>query len=325
MSKKLIAVASAAALALSALVAAPATAALGTFSVDIETVGKGSGTGISATAAYTMNVPSADVIRATTDTASRSGALFSGYTQVASASVKVTSTGGLKLLTATQYGLAATNSKTGTDTATITALTDGSFSFYAYTTSTSAASMLVQELNADNTVLNSKTIWVKGLTGAANAYSMNFTAPATAGIGSDFEMSGTVSDMFGNAIENATVTVNGLGGNVEDGETLDWDSVKKIYVEDITARDTAGQMALSVSLGATATKVDAFGTPVTTAFFVVNAADLSAQVTALTAQVAALTAQLAESRPKANSVTKKRYNTLVRAHRALGGTAKLKK
>jgi outer membrane murein-binding lipoprotein Lpp len=36
--------------------------------------------------------------------------------------------------------------------------------------------------------------------------------------------------------------------------------------------------------------VTAFGKPVTTNFFNVNAVDLSAQVTALTAQVAALTA-----------------------------------
>jgi hypothetical protein len=322
MSKKLIAIASAAALALSALVAAPATAALGTFSVDIETTGK-TGTGVSATTGYTINVPSGDVIRATTDSANRSGAKFEGYTQVASASVKVTSTGGLKLLTATQYGLSATNSKTGTGEITVTALTDGSFSFYAYTTSTDAASMTVQELKADGTALNSKTIWVEGLTDAGNAYSVAFTAPATAGIGSEFEVSGTVSDMFGNKIEDAVVTVTGTGGDVEATEQLTWDAVKKVYVEDITARTSAGQFALALSLAETATKVTALGTPATTAFFVVNAADLSAQVTALTAQVAALTAQLASSRPTATSVTKKKYNTLARKWNAANPGARV--
>jgi hypothetical protein len=48
------------------------------------------------------------------------------------------------------------------------------------------------------------------------------------------------------------------------------------------------------------------------AFSSVNAADLAAQVTALTAQVTALTAQLAVSRLIENSVTQKKYNTLVR-------------
>jgi hypothetical protein len=53
---------------------------------------------------------------------------------------------------------------------------------------------------------------------------------------------------------------------------------------------------MSISMGSTLapagvpTKVTAFGTPVGTQFFAVNAVDLAAQVTALTAQVAALTA-----------------------------------
>ena len=57
---------------------------------------------------------------------------------------------------------------------------------------------------------------------------------------------------------------------------------------------------------------------------VLNSPGAAAQVTALTAQVAALQAQIAGMRTKANSVTKKRWNKLVRAHRALGGSAKLK-
>jgi hypothetical protein len=290
MSKKLIAVASAAALALSALVASPATAALGTFSVSIEEVGAGSGTGISATTGYTINVPSADVIRATTEGTARSGAKFTGFTQVASASVKVTSTGGVKLLTSTQYGLAATNSKTGTDSITVAAVTDGSFAFYVYTTSTDAASFTVAELKADGSVLNSKTIWVDGISPNTNAYNLVFNAPATAGIGSAFEVTATVSDMFGNKIEDATITVTGLGGDVEATDDLVWDSVAKNYAEDITARTTAGQMALNATTAVKATKVTAFGTPSQTAFAVVNAADLAATVTALTAQVAALKA-----------------------------------
>jgi hypothetical protein len=60
------------------------------------------------------------------------------------------------------------------------------------------------------------------------------------------------------------------------------------------------------------TKVTAFGTPVGTQFFAVTALDLAAQVTALTAQVAAQAAILAVSRLDENSVTQKKYNSLVR-------------
>ena len=59
-------------------------------------------------------------------------------------------------------------------------------------------------------------------------------------------------------------------------------------------------------------EVDAFGDLVSTGTIAVNSSDPATTFTGLTAQVTALTAQLAVSRLIENSVTQKKYNTLVR-------------
>ena len=85
-----------------------------------------------------------------------------------------------------------------------------------------------------------------------------------------------------------------MGGNLSGAltDTFTYDATAKTYEMVVTNRSTAGSAAFSVTLADSvkATKVTAFGTPVQTAFFSVNAVDLATQVTALTAQVAALTA-----------------------------------
>jgi hypothetical protein len=71
-----------------------------------------------------------------------------------------------------------------------------------------------------------------------------------------------------------------------------YDATAKTYTFEYTAPTTATGTALQISLDESIqpTKVTAFGTPVNSVFFNVNAVDLATQVTALTAQVAALTA-----------------------------------
>ena len=324
MSKKLIAIASAAALALTGLVVMPSAASVGPFTLTVSgaVTSTTDRNGTTSDKAYQVEVPSSDVLRLVTTPNHTTGTVIEIEIQTPGSTdaITVTATGGVKVVTDSddlEDLTTASGKQSLTDVASV-----GSATIYAYNTSTTAATVVVSAAGS------SQTIWLDGLTGAENAYSVAFTAPASVGIGTAFDVVGTVSDMFGNKIEtDAVITVTGTGGDVEESEQLVWDSVKKFYDEAITARTTAGQFALALSLDQTATKVSAFGTPATTAFFVVNATDLSTQVTALTAQVAALQAQLEASRPIATSVTMKKYNTLARKWNAAnpGNKVALKK
>ena len=124
MSKKLIAVASAAALALSALVAAPATA-VGPFAVDYAgyyDANTTTNTGATATLALQTNVPSADVLRLGTSTSATTGTLIrlDITTPGATDAITVTTTGGVKAISATQFADGATT-KDGVSSLTVAA------------------------------------------------------------------------------------------------------------------------------------------------------------------------------------------------------------
>ncbi len=321
MSKKLIAVAAAAALALTGLVAVPANSAGAALTVT--QTGSSAGTGISSTTAFTVNVPSADVLRSSDTVISRSVLDLAVATIENNASVTVTATGAVKLVTAAQLADSTTTSATGTATLSLTSNDSGDVTFHAYNTSTSAGSITVQEVKA-GAVIAANTIWVKGATAAANAYKINFSVPATAGLESKVEFSGTVVDMFGNAIENAALTGQTLGADAGAPTSIAFSSTKKVYEGSFTNRSTAGPVALLVNMAISADAVTAFGAKLTSQFFNVNGADLATANAALQAQVAALQAQIADMRTKARSVTLKRWNDLVLRHRALGGSAKLK-
>jgi hypothetical protein len=289
MSKKLIAVASAAALALSALVASPAAAA--PFSVG-SLVGANSGDGATATAPAKINVPSTDVFRFASDGASTTGTVvrFPVTATGSGVAITATATGSVKLLTATQFAASTSTVKTGTATLSLTSDGSSSAEFYAYNTSTTTGTVTITE-GAASTVR-----YIQGVTQAANAYTMNFKAPTASSPGADIEFSGTVVDMFGNNVEGVDFVAVGLGGNLTGSTSVDspdYDAVSKVYSFEIANRDTAGNAAWSISL-ADSTKADekkaSFGSRVSNQFFTVNAADLSAVVTALQSQVAALTA-----------------------------------
>jgi hypothetical protein len=335
MSKKLIAAAAAAALALTALVGvAPASAA--TFEVAVsnttgnspaQTAASKAADGVTAATAYNVNVPSNDVIRsnATGDRSGTTALKFDITTTAARGQVDVTATGSVRIITEDEFDDGA---KVATGK---TSLTDFSaanaFTFYVITTSTSAGTVVVSNAG------NSKTVYVAGE--SEWAYKLNFTAPTTAALGGDIKVTGTVKDAFGNDL---TVALDAIGdfdvlGMV--GVTtpaFKYTSSTKSYEFKYTAPTTAIPVAVQIKLAAveTPTAVTAFGTPVASVFFTVTATDLTATVTSLTAQVASLTAQvaaltdqLAGSRPVADSVTKKKYNTLARKWNAANPGAKV--
>jgi hypothetical protein len=286
MSKKLIAVAAAAALALTALVA-PANAAGANLTVlPVAPNASLSTDGLTSTTAFVVAVPSQDVLRST-DTASRSVLALQIATRSNNAAVAVTSTGAVKLITAAQLAASTTTTATGTQTLSLTSNDSGVVTFYAYNTSTTAGSITVVE---SGTTPASNTVWVKGTTDANNAYKVSATIPTVSGIGSLVEYTATVVDMFGNAITTAVVDSQTLGGDATDPAGMTYNSVTKVYEDSFTNRTTAGTTAVLVSIAVSADKVTAFGAKTTSVFASINAADLQATVTALQAEVAALKA-----------------------------------
>jgi hypothetical protein len=301
MSKKLIAVASAAALALSALVAAPATA-VGPFNVT--TVGSISiANGSTGDLESTTNVPTQDVLRynnVANGAATTTGTLvrYDVVTPLGGAAVSVAAAGGgAKLISSTQFAkLSEQTTTSGTATLSITSDSTGAVEFYAYTTSTSDSTITVSSAGA------SQVLYMKGVSAKGNSYKLNFTAsPTNTAVGGKVTFTGTITDAFGNLmklVDAADLTVTGLGGNLGAAALVDYvqSTTTSVITFDVVNRDTAGSAAMSISMGGALapagvpTKVTAFGTPVGTQFFSVNALDLAAQVTSLTAQVAALTA-----------------------------------
>jgi hypothetical protein len=310
MSKKIIAVAAAAALAFTGLVA-PANAAQASLTLlPTATVnGTVTGDGLLSTTAWVTPVPSQDLLRLTT-TASRSVLSLEIKTRSDNASVTVTSTGAVKLITAAQLAASTSTTATGTQSISLTSNDSGVATFYAYSTSVAAASITATE---SGTTPASNTGWLIGSTTAGNAYKLAAVSPTIGGIGSLVDYTATVVDMFGNAIIDATVASATLGGDATGADSpMVYDAVTKVYEGDFTNRTTAGQVALLVSIAVSADSVTAFGAKNTSVFVNISGADLQAAVTALQAQVAALQAQLAVSRLIENSVTQKKYNTLAR-------------
>jgi hypothetical protein len=340
MSKKLIAVASAAALALSALVVMP-TVANATGPFDVVTTGSQATNntvrdGSTSAKSFKINVPTQNVLRWVTEaspTADTTGTALKMVitTPGATDAITVTSTGGVKVLTDSAFDETA---PAPTSASGSTSLTDvaaaGSATIYAFTTSTATGTVVISAAGS------SRTIFVSGV--STHAYKLAFTGPASVAPGAKATFTGTAKDMFGNDLSTALVAgdfaiaaVGGTAAAVAAGNIaaadFAYDTATKVYSIKHESRDSAGAYAVSLSVDTAtkkAAKIDAFGDTALTAFFTVNALDPTAQITALTAQVAALQATIADMRTKARSVTLKRWNDLVLRHRALGGSAKLK-
>jgi hypothetical protein len=303
MSKKLIAVASAAALALAGLVAVPtvATADVGAFNVvaDGASTNHVSRDGTTAAKSIQVNVPSANVLRNVTSslanlTTTSTAVKLTITTPGATDAITVSTTGGVLVMTDTTFD-AATAPTVASGTTTLTDVAaNGDAVIYAITTSTAVGTVVVSAAGS------SKTINISGLSDFA--YKLKFTAPATAALGGDIVMTGTAVDAFGNNLTTpltwGSFDFTQVGATAPANSTLGFsrNATTNVYSITWTAPTTAQGTAIQATLKAanTSTAVDAsgsfFGTRVNTAFATVNAVDLAAQVTALTAQVAALTA-----------------------------------
>jgi hypothetical protein len=203
--------------------------------------------------------------------------------------VRVTAAGGAKVLTLTAFDDATTkNTALGAASADSagTSTAAGESSFIVFTTSTTASQVTVTSGS------NSTSFWIKGVSPASYAYNVVAkNAPATIATSVDTKVDFTVTDAFGNAVEeDVTAAITKVGPvTLSNPAKLTWDTDRKTLTATITG-SAAGNASVNVELSPAATKIDAFGTP-KTVFFTTTVGGTQAElITALTAQVAALTA-----------------------------------
>jgi hypothetical protein len=281
MSKKLIAVASAAALALTALVGvAPANA------VTMAVTGQVTGAGTSADP-YDVNVPDDNLISST-----NSQALVLTISSLAIGDVVNVATTGAVKVTQTSLTVASrdlNNTTVGKSALSSTRTNTDNVSWLLYTTSTTAGTAVVTVTRTGLTSTN--TYHIAGINGVGYALSGLSGMPATLASGSAV-VSFKVTDVFGNAVEedfSSPVTAGTIGSA---GSTIDTTFDAAIGAHKFTLTSSSSDPSfLKVDLGATSVAGLASKTDETVAYFNTTAASvISSQVTALTTQVAALTA-----------------------------------
>jgi hypothetical protein len=317
MSKKLIAVASAAALALTALVAVPANAAT------ISSVSVTDGASSTATvrtahidsdSAFTANTwaSARNVVfgTASTDQATRTAIRFEVLTAGAT-TVTVTANTGVKIAAATSVAGVALKVDAGGTTLT-GATTAGSaasltYTFFAWSTSTTAGSVVIETANSK------ATYYVKGTLGPAYNIT-NVTWPASLYKGqTDGKVTFNLTDAYGNSTAAAGPALTPTGFGATGFGAATYSTVTKLWtaaLPTITGDNVALNLAVPAFDGVDYT-LNGFAKATSNAFKMLSAGDLATQVTALTAQVATLQASVTALTADYNSVAKK-YNKLVK-------------
>jgi hypothetical protein len=286
MSKKLIAVASAAALALSALVGvAPATALpfsatpdASVNSIEVSGLAPTAGTTGSNSDPYTVAVPSAGTVEA--DDIMK----FAVSTTIKSRAITVSTTSGIKLLDAPGDSTNKYTAASGTSSWTSTTDATGKAVFYAFPTTTTKGIITVT-LDGDVT-----QIYVTGIAGPA--YDITSVTLPSLEVKEEGVTLATITDAFGNAVVSGATTVTAVGTGAGQADTnIAYSDTSKRWEGTITAGETAGQLAVQVELTVTenaATKA-AFGAANKSYFGIINVA-AAGDVKALRAEIATLKA-----------------------------------
>ena len=310
MSKKLIAVAAAAALALTGLVGvAPATSMpyngvsqLGSNSLMITgSVARGSGTDGTLATPYLVPVPESGLATSATT-------MKFSISATASRPYSVASTSGIKVIAAvsstTKVVLTGADSLTGTTSAA------GAAEFFVYPTTTTKGVVTLTFDGSDIT-----QIYVTGVVGQAydiGAVTLPSLEPSKEGV-----IVAVVTDAFGNVVDtddNQSLTVARVGtGSSAAPVDVQYSATSKRWEGKVSSGATAGQLAVGLTIaGLTATddQKAVFGAPNNTYFGTITVA--AAKTTAeLTTQVATLTTQVATLTTDFNALAKK-YNKLVK-------------
>jgi hypothetical protein len=284
MSKKLIAVAAAAALALTGLVGTTSASALpvvtsatGGSNLLVDGISK-TGSGTNALP-YLVAVPEAGTV------AAASLMKFTVSSDVKSRAITVSTTSGIKLLDAPGDATNKYTSASGAASWSSTTDAAGAAVFYAFPTTTTKGIVTVT-LDGDIT-----QVYVTGVAGAAYDIT-SVTLPSLEVEGTEVIIA-TVTDAFGNAVTAGSLTVSRVGTGTSSGATyVTYSTTTKRWEGSITAGAVAGSLAVGLTIAgltATADQKAAFGDPTNT-FFGVIAVGAKGDVKALRAEVATLKA-----------------------------------
>ena len=280
--KPLIAIASAVALAATMLVAGPANASSATLTVAGSapaTAGTTSAAAIALPVPSDNDVSSADALRIA----------LSGVT--AGSNVTVTATNA-KIVTAVTSGSTIVKVDSGVSTATISTGTGTTADVYVYTTTTGTGTVVVTANS------NTTTYYVKGTAGSA--YNLSVVAPLVANLGAAVEVTATVTDVFGNAVTNASISSTVIRGSIG---SFSYDATDKRYEATLTAPATAGTTVIANTI--TASAVAGLAKPATEVVSSISVADLATQVATLTASLVTAQAALANATKKHNNLAKR--------------------
>jgi hypothetical protein len=282
MSKKLIAVAAASALALSALVGiAPATAlpfAPGATGNSIAV------SGLSTTGSGTVSRPFVASVPAAGTAVAADLMKFVISSDVKSRAFSVTTTSGIKLLDAPGDATNKYTAASGSASLSPSTNASGSAEFYAFPTSTTKGVITVT-LDGDIT-----QIYVEGTAGAAYDIT-SVTLPSLEVSGKDIIVA-TVTDAFGNAVTSGTLTTTLVGTGSPTAVNVVYSTTTKRWQGEQTAGAVAGQLAVQLvinGLTATTDQKAAFGEPNSTYFGIINVS-AAGDVKALRAEIASLKA-----------------------------------
>ncbi len=296
MSKKLIAVASAAALALTALVGiAPASA-----NVTYIVANDNSGTGTSSSPFKQVSLDQTNLVQDTT-------ALEVTVSADEGDTVSVVATGAIKLLKTVTTAEVDVATGAGTSTLSLVANANDVAVFYAYSTSTTVGTVSITHDGNTSKFSMASEVGV--------AYNLSGTVPSSMAVGATtVNVAMTVTDVYGNKVDNTNKSENNFTtgditredtGPVSAGD-ISWHSSSKTWRSTLSA-SASGPAAVTFELTA-GTVYDDAPDAKTVIFGAINSASPDAQIAALTAQVAALTADYNTLAAKWNKKVKKKKN-----------------
>ena len=325
MSKKLIAVAAAAALALTGLVATPANATTITQIVITSGGIKGSDAGVedvlniatllssqtSSDSAYTIASDNTDrkvYFGSTTDAVTRN-AVRAVVTTGAAATLSISSTAGVKVAASLTDSAGAAIAHDG-GAVSLTGTTSeavATYTFYAWTTSTTAGSVTVDSGSSKF------VFYVKAKVGPAyNLVDVVYPTSLYTGQ-TDGKVTFKMTDQWGNAVSTGTgPTPTGFGAALAAAAT--YSATTKLWSAAV-GTVSADNVAINLAITPTDLSANGFAKPVKSSFKLISAGDLAAQVTTLTAQVATLTASVTKLTADYNALAAK-WNARVASKKA---------
>jgi hypothetical protein len=293
--KPLIAIASAVALAASAILAVPANATV----VAAVTVGV---TDV-ATTAKVISTPATPTVPADNKVDLADTVKF--VVTVANNTVVTATATDAKLVAALHTTDVPVAASAGSSTISGNSGSGTTVTFYAFTTKSTTGSVVV------STGGSSTTYYLKGVAGSA--YNLSVVAPKVSTLSATSPVNATATDVFGNAVTDASISNIVIRGTLGSFSYVEAD---KVYRATFTAPAVAGDAIIESKISATA--VVGLPAPVNSVVYTISVGDLAAQVEALTNRVSQLEAKLAKS------VTKKKYNKLVRKWNRANPTNKVK-